>query len=382
MPLHLLVAERHHAVMQLLEGGVLGPDLGEKLEATEGKLEEVRQRADAYEADVVICVGTRLTDLITGSHSLFQNPGVRFVDLNVDASDANKLSGVPVLAGAQVALEEISAGLADRGWSTEESYREEVAAAKESWDADLRADLVERSGERMSQAQVIEALNAQTGPGDVVIGGAGTVPVDMLKLWDCTNGSECHLEFGFSCMGHEIPAGLGVRLARPEKGEIYVFIGDGNYLMANTELVTAVQEGLKVTVVLVENGGHQSIHALQRDTTGTSFATEYRRRTGEGLTGEYLSIDFAANARSYGCAAFEADDLDGFREALRKARGHDGPSMIVAHVEPLRLMLDSGCWWDVGVAQVSRREASERVAAGFAEQRALIQRGYLRPSAE
>jgi 3D-(3,5/4)-trihydroxycyclohexane-1,2-dione acylhydrolase (decyclizing) len=182
------------------------------------------------------------------------------------------------------------------------------------------------------------------------------------------------MEVGFSCMGGEIPAALGVRLARPDAGEIFVVIGDGTYLMHNTELVTAVQEGLKITVLLIVNGGYQSIHALQRRTTARSFGLEFRRREPDGaLAGPTVEVDWAANARSLGCTVFEADDLDAVQEALARARAAAGPAVVVARTEPLRLLLDSECWWDVGVpaaaARPETREAAARLIEGRAGQR-------------
>lgn len=309
--------------------------------------------AAAREADVVLCLGTRLSDFTTGSHSLFEDENVRFVSVNVGAADSAKLGAVPVVADARLALGALAEGLNEAGWSTAESYRERIRGHQRRWNDDLEHDLRRRAGERVSQAQLLRALNEQAGEGDTIVVAAGTPPADVLKIWDNSGGSRCHIEFGFSCMTHEIPSGIGIRMAQPNDGEVYVFIGDGTYLMGNTELVTAVQEGFKITVVLVENGGFQSIHALQRDKLGRGFGTELRLRSGGRLEGDYMPIDYAANARSLGCATFEIDTLDEFAAAVRNARAEVVPVVIVAHVEPHRLMLGSNCWWDVGIAQVS-----------------------------
>jgi len=169
-------------------------------------------------------------------------------------------------------------------------------------------------------------------------------------------------------MGHEIPAGLGLRLARGAQGEVFVVIGDGTYLMSPTELVTAVQERLKLTVVVFENHGYQSIHALQRARTGRSFGLEFRGRASDDLSGDYIDIDLAANARSFGCAAWRVETSDELRCALQAAREDPMPSVVVVRTEPHRLLLDSECWWDVGVAEVSARpetrEAERRSSAG------------------
>jgi 3D-(3,5/4)-trihydroxycyclohexane-1,2-dione acylhydrolase (decyclizing) len=200
----------------------------------------------------------------------------------------------------------------------------------------------------------------------------------MLRLWDCEGSAWCHIEFGFSCMGHELPAGLGIRMARVDAGEIYVLIGDGNYLMANTELATAAQERLKITAVIFVNGGYQSIHALQRGKTGVSFGTEFRERDDQSgkLSGHYLNVDYAANAASLGCTTFEARTLQEFSAAVERARGEAGPCAIVASVEPLRLMNGADCWWDVGVAQVSERENVRQIADSHLREAAELQRFY------
>jgi 3D-(3,5/4)-trihydroxycyclohexane-1,2-dione acylhydrolase (decyclizing) len=180
-------------------------------------------------------------------------------------------------------------------------------------------------------------------------------------------------------MAGEIPAALGVRMAQPEAGEVYVLIGDGNYLMGATgELVTARQEGLKLTVIVVENHGYQSIHGLQRARTGRSFGLEFRERSadGSGVGGPVVEIDYAANARSLGCAVFSASSLDEFRASLDAACAETRPVVIVARVEPHRLLLDSDCWWDVGVAELSERPETRELAAEHARGRAL-QRPYL-----
>ncbi|MGH2764109.1 MAG: 3D-(3,5/4)-trihydroxycyclohexane-1,2-dione acylhydrolase (decyclizing) [Thermoleophilaceae bacterium] len=329
--------------------------------------------AIAREADLVICAGTRLSDFTTASHSLFQHPEVRFVGLNVCPADAYKLGALPVVADARLALTALAE--AASGWSTSEAYRIEVEQALERWNADLAADLEPRAGELMSQGQLLRTLNRAAQPGDWVVAAAGSPPGDLLKSFDCTGGIETHIEFAYSCMGHELPAALGIRMATPSAGEVYAVIGDGTYLMAPSELATAVQEGLKVTVVLVVNHGYQSIHGLQTGTVGESFGNEFRHREGDRLSGAYLPLDFAANARSLGCAVFEAGNEEELGEALEAARADTGVSVIVAEVEPRRALLDGGAWWDLGVAQVSESERTRGIAAEHARG-ATAQRFY------
>ncbi len=202
------------------------------------------------------------------------------------------------------------------------------------------------------------AVNAAARAGDIVVAAAGTPPGEILKGWDTTSGSECLLEFGFSCMGHEIPAALGVRLARGPGSEIFVVIGDGTYLLMNTELVTAVQEGLKITVVIIDNNGFQCIRDLQAATTGTAnFANEFRardRRSGR-LEGDYLGIDHALNAQSLGCWTARAESADDLRRLLAEARAQPRPAVIVCPADRRRTSIGVGAWWDLGIAAASER---------------------------
>jgi 3D-(3,5/4)-trihydroxycyclohexane-1,2-dione acylhydrolase (decyclizing) len=320
----------------------------------------------ARDADLVVCVGTRLIDLTTGSHSLFQHPDVRFVAVNVTARDAYKLGALPVVADAKLALRAVVDALAGDGWRTPEAWGSRALEEKARWERALSQDLAARDGERMSQGQLLRALNEASQPEDWLVVASGTPHVDVHKLWDPSTGARCLMEVGFSCMAGEIPAALGVRMARPDLGEVFVLIGDGNYLMGATgELVTARQERLRLTVIVVQNHGFQSIHGLQQGRTGRSFGLEFRERSadGSGLGGAVVEVDYAANARSLGCAVFVASSLDEFRAALGAAGQEAGPVVIVARVEPRRLVLDSDCWWDVGVPEVSERTETRDLAA-------------------
>jgi 3D-(3,5/4)-trihydroxycyclohexane-1,2-dione acylhydrolase (decyclizing) len=335
----------------------------------------------AREADLILCVGTRLIDLTTGSHSLFQDAGVRFVGINVVARDAHKLGALPVTADAKLALRALVAALGESGWRAPESWRKRALHERAVWERELDQDLAPRAGEEMSQGQLLRALNEAQRPDDWLVVASGTPHVDVHKLWDPSDAGRCLMEVGFSCMGGEIPAGLGVRMAQPDAGEVHVVIGDGTYLMGNTsELVTARQEGLKLTVIVVVNQGYQSIHGLQLARTGRSFGLEFRERSanGAGLAGPYVDVDYAANARSLGCAVFAASSIDELRDALSAARGETRPVVIVAHVEPRRLLLGSDCWWDVGVAELSERPETRELAGEHARGRAL-QRHYSSP---
>jgi 3D-(3,5/4)-trihydroxycyclohexane-1,2-dione acylhydrolase (decyclizing) len=312
----------------------------------------------AREADVVLNVGTRLIDLTTGSNSLFEDPDVAFVGLNVCAADADKLGALAVVADARTGLEALHAALAETGWHAPEQWaartHEELGRWREAVDAHLAEE------RELSQGAALRVLNEQAQTNDVLVVASGTPHVDVHKLWDTSTASEVLMEVGFSCMAHEIPAAIGARIGSPEAGEIYVLIGDGTYLMGHTELVTAIQEGLKITVILVENHGFQSIHALQRAKLGRSFGLEFRARERDGLTGDYVPIDLAANAASYGCATYEARTAEQLAQALVAARAEQRTTVVVVHVDPLRLVLSSDCWWDVGVAAVSSHPETRR----------------------
>jgi 3D-(3,5/4)-trihydroxycyclohexane-1,2-dione acylhydrolase (decyclizing) len=308
----------------------------------------------AREADVVVCVGTRLIDLTTGSNSLFENPSVQFVGLNAVAADADKLGAAPIVADAREGLLQLDAKLTTGGWSAPASWAARHAEAMATWHATVEDSLQAEPGRPMSQGQAIRVLNEHAQPQDVLVVASGTPHVDIHKLWDSTCGATVLMEVGFSCMAHEIPASVGVRYGASGAGEVYALIGDGTYIMGHSELVTAIQEGLKITVLVVENHGFQSIHALQRARTGRSFGLEFRARRPDGLTGPYVPIDLAANAASYGCATYEASTKEELEQALEQARTESRPTVIVIHADPLRLTLSSDCWWDVGVASVSR----------------------------
>jgi 3D-(3,5/4)-trihydroxycyclohexane-1,2-dione acylhydrolase (decyclizing) len=324
----------------------------------------------AATADCVVCVGTRLQDFTTGSHALFQRPDVRFVSVNVSTADAHKLGAIPVVGDARLTLARLRDGLRAAGYATDAGYRAEVRREQAAWGQALEADLAPREGEVMSQGQALRVLNRRTRGGDVVITAAGTPPADVHRMWDTSNGAECHIEFGFSCMGHEIPAGIGYRLARRgTEGDVFVIVGDGTYLMGNTELVTAVQERLPIVVILIENGGYQAIRALQVGKTGVEFGNELRARDEHDgrLSGPIIEVDYAANARSMGCSAHHVTSPAELEAAIDAARDEEGPSVIVVAVEPHRLLSGTECFWDVGIAQASDRDQMRALAAAHQE---------------
>ena len=342
----------------------------------------------AEEADLVIAVGTRMSDFATASQSLFHDPEVRFIAINVCAMDAFKQGALPVVADARLALEALlaagqSAGVAFPG------YRKAVAEAQQDWQKIVRTDAYGvHPGEVMSEGQVIEVLNEESQGADTVVAAAGAPPGNILKLWDGGNGSRCHIEFGFSCMGYELPAGLGVRMAAGgpgSAGEVFVYIGDGTFLLNPMELITALQERLKVTVVVIDNHGFQVIRRLQMWRTGHAFGNEFRARGGDEdggsaadggprLEGDYLPLDIATIARGMGARAWNAATPDQVRSALREARVESRSCVIVCEVEKHRYVPGADIWWDVAPAEVSRSEVTQTLHSDYERDRAELQR--------
>jgi len=327
-------------------------------------------------ADLVICIGTRLTDFTTGSQSAFNHPQVQFISINVNGHDAYKQGALPVVADAREALSALLAAAEAANIRPNPAYLEEVAVAKQAWQALLANEVfVQHEGEAMSQLHAINIINQQAQAGDTIIAAAGGPPGDLHQLWDTAGRRHCHLEFGFSCMGYEIPAGLGVRMAQPE-GEVYVFIGDGTYLMQPTELVTAMQEGLKITVLVMNNHGFQIIRRLQMGRVGISFGNEFRARDQavNRLEGGYLNIDFAKNAESMGARAWTVSSPDELRQALQEARQETRSCVIVAETEPHRYGPSSEVWWDVAAAEVTDDAETQQARTAYEADRHKLQR--------
>jgi len=330
----------------------------------------------AREADLVICVGTRLTDFATGSQSAFNNPEVRFLNINVTGHDAHKQGALPLVADAREALRTLTQSAKAAGVKPNAVYVQEITGLKEKWERQLKDEVFQQvPGEAMSQGQLIGVLNGEAKSGDIIITAAGSPPGDLMKIWDATGGRACQLEFGYSCMAYEIPAGLGARMAQPD-GEIYVYIGDGTYLMNPTEIVTAVQEGLKITIVISENHGYQCIRGLQMARAGQSFGNEFRARDRKTnrLEGAYLKIDFAKNAESMGARAWNANTPEALRKALQEARSETGPCVIVVETEKYRSLPGSEVWWDVAVAEVSQDPVTQKLRAEYERDRDRLQR--------
>ncbi len=311
-----------------------------------------------HDADLVIGVGTRLGDFVTASKTTFQNPDARFIGINVGPMDANKLRATPIVADAREALSALDAALSAAGYTgTSAAYRERAAALKREWDAVVTGlRTVDGEPGDLGQAEVIGVVNDAVGGHATVVCAAGSLPGDLLRLWRVDDPKAYHVEYGFSCMGYEIAAGLGVRLADADR-DVVVMVGDGSYLMLNSEIVTAVAEGLKLTVVVLDNHGFQCILALQRGVGVPDFGNElrFRDRTTNRLNGPYVPIDFRAHAEAMGALGLFARTPDELRDALAQARAADRISVIVVPTEPEKRVPGFESWWDVPVAAASQQ---------------------------
>ncbi|MEU1907867.1 3D-(3,5/4)-trihydroxycyclohexane-1,2-dione acylhydrolase (decyclizing) [Streptomyces hygroscopicus] len=330
----------------------------------------------ARTADLVIGVGTRYSDFTTASATLFADPAVRFLNLNITPFDAHKLGATTLVADARAGLQALAEALS--GHRVEDAYRAEYRAGKERWER--RVDAAYAAGDgtaRPSQTQVLGALDAVVGDEDVVINAAGSLPGDLHKLWRARSPRQYHLEYGYSCMGYEIPAAIGVRLAAPGT-PVWALVGDGTYLMMPTEIVTAVQEGININVVLVQNHGYASIGGLSEATGAERFGTAYRFRAADGqYTGDPLPVDLAANAASLGMDVLRAGSVRELREALAAARASDRPTCVYVETETADTVSgapEAQAWWDVPVARTATRPAAVKAREEYDRQAAARRR--------
>lgn len=344
------------------------------------------------EADLVLAVGTRLTDFATGSQSMFRDPAVRFASINITELDALKQGASAILGDAKLGLEALTTALS--GHQIPDQWTEEIAQRRAAWateraaalDADAVFDRsaaeyaeldIPQTDAELTQGQLIGLLQGHAQEGDTIIAAAGGPPGDLLKVWDATGGRHCHLEFGFSCMGYEIPAGIGVRLADPDPAHrVTVFIGDGTFLLNPTEILTAAQERMKITYVISENHGYQVIRRLQMLKFGEQFGNDFRYR-GDGenarLDGNYLDVGLRQIAEGLGATAERITGADELRDALNRTRDADGPVALIVPTVPLVDLPPGGVFWDVAPAEVSEQEwvapIRAEYEAGLADQR-------------
>lgn len=329
----------------------------------------------AAQADVVIGIGTRYSDFTTGSRTAFQNPDVTFVNINVASFDAYKHgSQLPVIADAREALTALLPAL--DGYTVAPEWAATSAAEQATWDAAVDKAF-EPSGLALpGQTEIIDAVQSSSEPRDVIIQAAGSLPGDLHKLWRVRDSLGYHVEYAFSCMGYEIAGGMGVRRAAPDRDAI-VMVGDGSYLMLHTELVTAVAEGIKIIVVLIQNHGYASIGHLSETVGSERFGTWYRYQDEKGsFQGEQvLPIDLAANARSYGVDTIEIepgpDAIADLKAAMAVAKASDTTTLIHINSDPLLYAPDGEGWWDVPVAEVSTIDSTSTARAAYVEQQKL-----------
>ena len=332
----------------------------------------------AAEADVVIGIGTRYSDFTTASRTAFNNPDVRFVNINVASLDSVKQGGVCVVSDAREAIDALGAALGD--YSVSDEYRSRTAELAKSWDDTVSAAYrVDDDSVGLNQNQVIGLANTLSDPRDVVVCAAGSMPGDLHKLWRTRDPKGYHVEYGFSCMGYEVAGGIGAKMASPDR-DVFVMVGDGSYLMMATELVTAVQEGVKVIVVLVQNHGFASIGSLSESLGSQRFGTAYRYRGSDGrLDGAKLPVDLAANAASLGAEVIRVVTAAEFTDAVKVAKANDHTTVIHVETDPLISAPDSESWWDVPVSETSTLESTQSAYQTYAEWK-KVQRPLIRPS--
>jgi 3D-(3,5/4)-trihydroxycyclohexane-1,2-dione acylhydrolase (decyclizing) len=330
----------------------------------------------AREADLIIGIGTRYSDFTTASKTAFQNPQINFININIAEFDAFKQSALPLVADARVTLEELIVTLQD--YDTGSNYRTQAARFNAEWDTEVtRIYTLEHGPDLTSQGEVIGAVNTFSQGKDVVLCAAGSLPGDLHKLWRTRDSKGYHLEYGYSCMGYEVAGGLGVKMADPQR-EVYVMVGDGSYLMMAQEIVTSIQEGYKLTIIVIDNHGFASIGGLSQSVGSQGFGTRYRYRDPKSgqLVGEYLPVDFAANARSLGAHVIAAKDLATFRKALEEAKAQTLTTVITIETDREQRVPGYESWWDVAIAEVSTVESVQQARASY-EQAKKKERHYL-----
>ncbi|MCY4019237.1 MAG: 3D-(3,5/4)-trihydroxycyclohexane-1,2-dione acylhydrolase (decyclizing) [Chloroflexi bacterium] len=318
----------------------------------------------AREADLVIGIGTRYSDFTSASKTAFANENVRFININVAEFDAYKHNALPLVGDAKITLEELLLLL--NGYMTDRDYHDRAYAYNQAWDAEVHRIYNLEHEPLLSQGEVIGLVNSLSAPGDTVLCAAGSMPGDLHKLWRARDRKGYHLEYGYSTMGYEIAGGMGVKMADPER-EVWVMVGDGSFLMMHTEIVTMVQEGIKVNIIVVDNHGHASIGGLSKSVGSDGFGTKYRYRSESGhLDGETLPIDFAKNCESLGAHVIRAANRAEFSQAMEEAKTIQGrPVCIVTETDRRQRVPGYESWWDVPVAEVSESEAVQSARGAY-----------------
>jgi 3D-(3,5/4)-trihydroxycyclohexane-1,2-dione acylhydrolase (decyclizing) len=310
----------------------------------------------AKDADVIIGIGTRYSDFTTASKTAFQNPDVRFININVAEFDAYKHNALALVGDAQVTLTELLAALGD--YRVESSYEANASALHEEWETEVQRIYNIRNTPLVSQGELIGAVNEAGDPDAVMVCAAGSLPGDLHKLWRSRHPKQYHLEYGYSCMGYEIAGGLGIKMADPQR-EVYVLVGDGSYLMLSSDIVTSVQEGYRLTIILMDNNGFKSIGALSRSLGSQGFGTRYVYPENNRLPDDTaesvktLPVDLAANAKSLGAHVIQCETYEDFLAALASAKGMDRTTVIYIQNDRFVGVPGYESWWDVAIAEVS-----------------------------
>ncbi|HEX8918208.1 MAG TPA: 3D-(3,5/4)-trihydroxycyclohexane-1,2-dione acylhydrolase (decyclizing), partial [Chloroflexota bacterium] len=324
----------------------------------------------AAEADLILAIGTRLSDFTTASHTAFKNPDVRFLSINISAMDAYKFGAFPLHGDARATIEVLTQKLASAGYRTDEQYEQRIHALKREWDEAVDQQRDQVLDGTLSQANVIGIVNSYSGPRDVVVCAAGGLPGDLLRLWRPVDPKGYHLEYGYSCMGYEIAGGLGVKMADPSR-DVYVLVGDGSYLMLSNEIVTSIQEGCKLTIVLLDNNGFRCIRGLQESSGTPAFGNEFRFRDAQtgALEGSFIPIDFVKNAESLGAKAYYADSRESLQQALQRAAQESRTTLIYVPIDREVQVPSYESWWDVPIAEVSGEESVTSARKAYVEAR-------------
>jgi 3D-(3,5/4)-trihydroxycyclohexane-1,2-dione acylhydrolase (decyclizing) len=314
----------------------------------------------ARQADVVLAIGTRLGDFTTMSNSMF-HPDVQMIAINVCEMDAHKRGALAIVGDARATLDELREAVA--GFETSAGYRENFGGWRTEWNDEVDRIYAQRTGPVFAQGELIGAVNACASPEDVVVCAAGSLPGDLHKLWRSREPNTYHLEYGYSCMGYEIAGGLGVKMADPRR-DVFVMVGDGSYLMMAQEIVTSIQEGCKLIIILLDSSGYASIGGLSRSVGSNGFGTQFDYK---------VPVDLAANAASLGAIVHRPTDRAGFDAALKSARAAERTTVIYAKVDAAKGVPGYESWWDVPVAEVSDqpdvRAARERWQAAVDQRR-------------
>jgi 3D-(3,5/4)-trihydroxycyclohexane-1,2-dione acylhydrolase (decyclizing) len=311
----------------------------------------------SHQCDLVIAVGTRLNDFHTASKWNFHNPQVELLSINVNNFDAYKLDSVPLLADAREALEAIAEMLSGQGYQSK--WGEEVKALREQWIHEVDRLYSLDNGSGYAQTRVIGQLNnALMAEDAIVVAASGSLPSDLERLWRVAQPNTYHLEYGFSCMGYEVSGALGAKLAAPDR-EVYCLVGDGGYLMLHSEIVTAIQEGIKINIILFNNHGFDCIDNLQVSQGIPHFGCQFRYRNSktDRLDGDVLPIDYAMNARSYGCQSWSVSSVEEFEVAFKEAKNSPVSTLIEVHTASKSMTHDYSTWWRVGTPEVSQKSA-------------------------